>query len=227
MKKIVLASSLSCMSLFGLQVEFNKEFNTFVQPNELQSTLNITSQHIKEKEALNSLNKYNNIIKKFSAIEKKESSISVYPQFEYIDNQSTFKHYNARLYHTLIFKNSNDVKEFFEKVYEVKENSSDKAQISIAALQWSVNPKIVAQEQEKLQLKAIQWSLNYVKTLSDNIDKKCEVSHLNFTNSFQNRPIMLRSDMAANQKSESLNMPILDKTQQEIKLNTHIQVSCQ
>jgi uncharacterized protein YggE len=223
MKKIVL-TSCACVAALGLELQFNKEFSTLIQPNELKTMITIKSNKATEKEAISSLNQYNKVLKNSDNVTKKEGAISVYPQFEYKEEKSVFKHYSAQLRYELLFENSSEVKEVFDELYKIEKNND--TSISMGSLHWNINEATIKEKTDELQLEAIKWSMQYAKELSKEIGMVCEAKKMSI-NSNQSRPMLMRSNATMSKSSERLEMPILEKSEQEVSVVANIQMDCQ
>jgi len=220
--KLPLLLSLPLL-VFGFELNFTKEFSKSLLPNELTSTIKVVVEDKEEKEVISSLNMYNKFLTKYDKVKKSNLSISITPKYSYKEGQSIFEGYNGVLNYTVSSNKSSHIKEFLEKFYELKEDTSHS--LLMPTMQWKIDDKSYEKELEDLRLDAIIWTNNYAKELSAKINHLCSVKQINISPNFA-RPSHYSSDMVMLKSSKNINMPILEKVDETITISPSIVLEC-
>lgn len=209
--------------VYGFEVQFSKTFSHEMLPDELSTSINISSEKKNEKDVLSSLDVYNKFIQKSNKIEKSSNSITLFPQYKYKEGEAIFIGYKGSVNYKITALKSKNMKEFLEEFYEIKHDSD--LTISLSALKWNFSKESMEKSEELLRLEAIKWSQNYAKKLSKDLRTQCSTKQI-MINQNSVRPRVYANEMSMSKTSSNFSMPLPELLNEEQTLNANIILEC-
>lgn len=207
--------------VYGFEVQFSKTFTDEMLPDELSTSINISSVKKNEKDVLSSLDVYNKFIQKSNKIDKSSNSITLFPQYKYKEGEAIFLGYKGSINYKISTPKSKNMKEFLEAFYKLKHDND--LTLSLSALKWNFSKERMEKGEELLRLEAIKWSRDYAKTLSKDLRTQCTTKQINI-NQNSSRPRVYEMSMAKG--NNDFSMPIPEHLNEEQTLNAHIILEC-
>lgn len=210
--------------MFGYDVQFSKTFSTSLLPNELSTSLNITSTMKSEKEVLSSLDVYTKFIKRVDYIAKESNRISLYPQYKYKDGKSTLIAYRGQVNYKIHTSENDAMKKFLEEFYEIKKMKE--VSLSFSSLKWGFSKEMMNEIRDTLRLEAIKWSKNYAQTLSKELHSTCQLKNIGLNNA-NVQPRLYANDIAMAKSTKEFSMPMPEQLEDDFSIRANITMECQ
>lgn len=224
--KTVLLSSLLCVSMFGLTINFTKTFENQIKPDTLQAQVNITVKAQSEKDVAGKLGFFSSFIDDIKDVEKKGGNYNVYPEYQYENNKRYLNGYAGNMNYQIRSKYSDKLNSFLSSLYNQKSDNS--VNISTSSVSWIMSDIQKTGKVDALRLDAIIWSDSYAKSLSKSLSKECTVNKIVFdqVNHYYPTPRMMRDKAMTVAETTITASPVPTQDLQKISVNPAIELIC-
>lgn len=209
--------------IFAYEIDFSKKFTKQLMPNILSANIMISIDDDKERYVIDRLEVFNKEIKKYKKVEKKLGSFNVRPIYQHSNNNPLIKGYKGTLRYTISSTDAMFIGEFVSMVTKLKRNRD--TSISLSNLSWKVKDDSFNVTLDLLRLEAINWAENYVKTLSSDLNRECEVKSINFGVNNRPYPSYTRA-VSLNSSAVREKMVVPEISEEKIALSTNFKLEC-
>lgn len=210
--------------IFAYDVNFNKNFTRELIPNILSANIAVTIEDEKERLIIDRLAIFDKEIKKYKKVEKKLGSFNVRPVYQHTSTSPKIRGYRGELRYEVSTNDALYMGELVSIITKLKENRD--TSVSLEGLSWKVKKETYTVAMDLLRLEAINWGENYVKTLSQDLNKVCEIKSINFA-SYADKPIFYAKTQVVSRISlHKDEMVVPEVAEEEISLNTSFKLDC-
>lgn len=162
--------------LFSFELKFEKKFKHELPHDTLTTNIRITIDDDRENRVEQRLNVFNEKIKRFDKVEKKFIGFSVRPKYRHAMNTPKVNGYIGELRYKVYSYKAKHMDEFISELTKLKRNRD--TEVSLTNLAWSVPEDTYNVTFDLLRLQAINWGINYIKNVSNDIEKECNLKSI-------------------------------------------------
>jgi len=225
MNKILLTILMALVpsALFSYEVSFDKKFTKIVTPDLLTTFVTVKVEDDDETFINNKIEIFNEYIKSNKTITKKDGTYTLSPKYRYYKDKQEFTGYVGNLRYQIKTDDAKRINKFFDQLIVLKQKAdSRKVKLNISNVNWIVSPALYNENIDKLRLEAIVWINSYATTLSQSLNRTCEVKNINISNLSNN--FLRASSMSAYSDKASHVAPIRSK--KDITINPRFVLEC-
>jgi len=209
-------------ALFSYEVSFNKKFSKAVTPDLLTTFVTVNVEDDDEVFINNKIEIFNEYIKSNKTITKKNGTYTLSPKYRYYKDKQEFTGYVGNLRYQIKTDDAKRINKFFDQLIVLKQKAdSRKVKLNISNVTWIVSPALYNEILDSLRLEAIRWINGYTTSLSQTINKSCEVKKININNI--NNNILRANAMAFSDKASHVAPERSDK---EISISPNFVMEC-
>ncbi len=223
-KVFVLSLILSLNYANAYELKFDKHFETFLNPNTLNTHISVQSEANKESDVSLSLQKFNAFFKKIKKLKLSKGRLNISPRYEYSKEKTVCKGYEGTLSYSIKAKNAKDMSEFISGFYAYKNKVAPKVKTQISNVTWQIGKKTYERKVDQLRIKALLWAKSYMKDLQKSLGAKCSLKLANFDPSPRYTP---NYRMMSYEKKFSSNTQIVPmQNEQSISIHPNFVMEC-
>ena len=209
--------------LFSFDLKFEKKFKHELPHDTLTTNIRITIDDDKEYRVEQRLNIFNEKIKRFDKVEKQFISFSVRPKYRHAMNTPKVNGYIGELRYKVYSYKAKHMDEFISELTKLKRNRD--TEISLTNLAWSVPEDTYNVTFDLLRLQAINWGINYIKNVSNDIEKECNLKSIEIDKENQLMSANTGKVYTTNNIKEKV-IPIPDTKQENIVIFANYVMEC-
>ncbi|QKE27369.1 SIMPL domain-containing protein [Arcobacter acticola] len=226
MKKLLPLLLLPILS-FSYEINFNKSFSKVVNPDLLNTYININVEKKDESKVNIEIEKFNDFMKNNKSITLKNGSFTLSPKYKYYENKQEFVGYVGSLRYTAESTDAKKLNSFMDELISIKDSTkSEDVKLNISNVSWKISDELQNKSYDELRLESITWLESYSKTLSTKLSKSCEIKTIN-VNESQNENIMYaRAEMAYSSKAKVAADVAPINSEQNININPNFTLEC-
>ncbi|MDY0051542.1 MAG: SIMPL domain-containing protein [Aliarcobacter sp.] len=227
MKKLLPLLFLPLLS-FSYELNFNKTFSKVVNPDLLNTYINISVEKKDETNVNIEIEKFNDFMKNNKSITLKNGSFTLSPKYKYTDNNQQFVGYVGNLRYMAESKDAKKLNIFMDELISIKDKvKSEDVKLNISNVSWKISDDLQNKSYDELRLESITWLESYSKVLSKKLLKFCEIKTI-VVNESQNGNIMYaRSEMAYSTKAKIAADVAPVNSEQNITINPNFILECE
>ncbi|RXJ81474.1 SIMPL domain-containing protein [Arcobacter sp. F2176] len=210
--------------LYAFEVDFSKEFTKDLIPNVLSADISIIIEDEKEKNVIERLEVFNKEIKAYNKVEKQLGTFNVRPLYQKASNTPKIYGYSGELSYKIETDDAFSMGEFISMITNMKENRD--TSVTLNNLSWRVKDDSYNVILDLVRLEAINWVENYVKVLSNDLHKDCEIKTISLENNIMHT---YRAQMTSMKLSSSLkkeDVPVPEVSHQKLSILTNYKLEC-
>ena len=226
MKKLLPLLFLPLLS-FSYELNFNKTFSKVVNPDLLNTYINISVEKKDETNVNIEIEKFNDFMKDNKSITLKNGSFTLSPKYKYTDNKQQFVGYVGNLRYTAESEDAKKLNIFMDELISIKDKAkSEDVKLNISNVAWKISDNLQNKSYDELRLESITWLESYSKVLTKKLLKFCEIKTI-IVNEAQNGNIMYaRAEMAYSAKSKIAADVAPVNSEQNITINPNFILEC-
>lgn len=226
MKKLLPILLLPILS-FSYEINFNKNFSKVVNPDLLNTYINISVEKNDESKVNTEIEKFNTFIKSNKSITLKNGSFTLSPKYKYYDNKQEFVGYVGSLRYTAESADAKKLNNFMDELILIKDKTkSEDVKLNISNVSWKISDELQNKSYDELRLESITWLESYAKTLSVKLSKSCEIKTINVNESQNGNIMYARAEMAYSTKAKMAADVAPINSEQNIMINPNFTLEC-
>ena len=208
---------------FSFEIEFNKKFSHDLPHDTLSAFIKVTISDDNEIIVSNRLEVFNQKIKSYDKVEKRLGYYTIRPKYKHSKNTPRISSYFGELRYKVDARKARYMDEFISEITLLKKNRD--TTVSVDNLSWSVREDTFNVSLDLLRLEAINWGEQYVKNLSNDINKDCKlksiiINRIDQYSEVENKDIYSTTDISYKK------IPVLEANQEKIKINPNYIMEC-
>ena len=226
MKKLLPLLLLPILS-FSYEINFNKSFSKVVNPDLLNTYININVEKKDESKVNIEIEKFNDFMKNNKSITLKNGSFTLSPKYKYYDNKQEFVGYVGNLRYTAESTDAKKLNSFMDELISIKDSTkSEDVKLNISNVTWKISDELQNKSYDELRLESITWLESYSKTLSTKLSKSCEIKTINVNESQNGNIMYARAEMAYSSKAKVAADVAPINSEQNININPNFTLEC-
>ncbi|WP_368028821.1 SIMPL domain-containing protein [Arcobacter sp. s6] len=225
-KKIFSLLILPILS-FSYEINFNKSFSKVVNPDLLNTYINISVEKLDESKVNIEIEKFNDFMKNNKSITLKNGSFTLSPKYKYYDNKQEFTGYVGSLRYTAESTDAKKLNSFMDELISIKDSTkSEDVKLNISNVSWKISDELQNKSYDELRLESITWLESYSKTLSAKLSKSCEIKTINVNESQNGNIMYARAEIAYSTKAKIAADVAPINSEQNININPNFTLEC-
>ena len=220
MKKILILSLITLVSLQAYEIKMNKLFKQDVMPDTLGVNISLQTHQTTSKDVLDKLSSYSDFINSFKELTIKGGDFNTYPDYRYHDSKREKVGYRGNINYQITSKDSSKIKNFISMLSA--KNIDKDVDISISSSRWQVPEEKRENSLEELKFKALSWAKTYSEKLSTKLGQTCSLKSVDFNHSYYNRPPIVYAKAV----SSDAKVPTPNKTATKLSINPNFVFEC-
>ena len=226
MKKLLPLLLLPILS-FSYEINFNKSFSKVVNPDLLNTYININVEKKDESKVNIEIEKFNDFMKNNTSITLKNGSFTLSPKYKYYENKQEFVGYVGSLRYTAESTDAKKLNSFMDELISIKDSTkSEDVKLNISNVSWKISDELQNKSYDELRLESITWLESYSKTLSTKLSKSCEIKTINVNESQNGNIMYARAEMAYSSKAKVAADVAPINSEQNININPNFTLEC-
>ena len=226
MKKLLPLLLLPILS-FSYEINFNKSFSKVVNPDLLNTYININVEKKDESKVNIEIEKFNDFMKNNKSITLKNGSFTLSPKYKYYDNKQEFVGYVGNLRYTAESTDAKKLNSFMDELISIKDSTkSEDVKLNISNVSWKISDELQNKSYDELRLESITWLESYSKTLSTKLSKSCEIKTINVNESQNGNIMYARAEMSYSSKAKIAADVAPINSEQNININPNFTLEC-
>ena len=226
MKKLLPLLLLPILS-FSYEINFNKSFSKVVNPDLLNTYININVEKKDESKVNIEIEKFNDFMKNNKSITLKNGSFTLSPKYKYYENKQEFVGYVGSLRYTAESTDAKKLNSFMDELISIKDSTkSEDVKLNISNVSWKISDELQNKSYDELRLESITWLESYSKTLSTKLSKSCEIKTINVNESQNGNIMYARAEMAYSSKAKIAADVAPVNSEQNININPNFTLEC-
>ena len=226
MKKLLPLLLLPILS-FSYEINFNKSFSKVVNPDLLNTYININVEKKDESKVNIEIEKFNDFMKNNKSITLKNGSFTLSPKYKYYENKQEFVGYVGSLRYTAESTDAKKLNSFMDELISIKDSTkSEDVKLNISNVSWKISDELQNKSYDELRLESITWLESYSKTLSTKLSKSCEIKTINVNESQNGNITYARAEMAYSSKAKVAADVAPINSEQNININPNFTLEC-
>lgn len=226
MKKLLPLLLLPILS-FSYEINFNKSFSKVVNPDLLNTYININVEKKDESKVNIEIEKFNDFMKNNKSITLKNGSFTLSPKYKYYENKQEFVGYVGSLRYTAESTDAKKLNSFMDELISIKDSTkSEDVKLNISNVSWKISDELQNKSYDELRLESITWLESYSKTLSTKLSKSCEIKTINVNESQNGNIMYARAEMAYSSKAKVAADVAPINSEQNININPNLTLEC-
>jgi uncharacterized protein YggE len=226
MKKLLPLLLLPILS-FSYEINFNKSFSKVVNPDLLNTYININVEKKDESKVNIEIEKFNDFMKNNKSITLKNGSFTLSPKYKYYENKQEFVGYVGSLRYTAESTDAKKLNSFMDELISIKDSTkSEDVKLNISNVSWKISDELQNKSYDELRLESITWLESYSKTLSTKLSKSCEIKTINVNESQNGNIMYARAEMAYSSKAKVAADVAPINSEQNININPNFTLEC-
>ena len=226
MKKLLSLLLLPILS-FSYEINFNKSFSKVVNPDLLNTYININVEKKDESKVNIEIEKFNDFMKNNKSITLKNGSFTLSPKYKYYENKQEFVGYVGSLRYTAESTDAKKLNSFMDELISIKDSTkSEDVKLNISNVSWKISDELQNKSYDELRLESITWLESYSKTLSTKLSKSCEIKTINVNESQNGNIMYARAEMAYSSKAKVAADVAPINSEQNININPNFTLEC-
>ncbi len=226
MKKLLPLLLLPILS-FSYEINFNKSFSKVVNPDLLNTYININVEKKDESKVNIEIEKFNDFMKNNKSITLKNGSFTLSPKYKYYDNKQEFVGYVGNLRYTAESTDAKKLNSFMDELISIKDSTkSEDVKLNISNVSWKISDELQNKSYDELRLESITWLESYSKTLSTKLSKSCEIKTINVNESQNGNIMYARAEMSYSSKAKIAADVAPVNSEQNININPNFTLEC-
>jgi uncharacterized protein YggE len=226
MKKLFPLLLLPILS-FSYEINFNKSFSKVVNPDLLNTYINISVEKKDESKVNVEIEKFNNFMKNNKSITLKNGSFTLSPKYKYYENKQEFIGYVGSLRYTAESTEAKKLNGFMDELISIKDSTkSEDVKLNISNVSWKISDELQNKSYDELRLESITWLESYAKNLSAKLSKYCEIKTINVNESQNGNIMYARAEMAYSSKAKVAADVAPINSEQNININPSFTLEC-
>ena len=226
MKRILPLLLLPILS-FSYEINFNKSFSKVVNPDLLNTYININVEKKDESKVNIEIEKFNDFMKNNKSITLKNGSFTLSPKYKYYENKQEFVGYVGSLRYTAESTDAKKLNSFMDELISIKDSTkSEDVKLNISNVSWKISDELQNKSYDELRLESITWLESYSKTLSTKLSKSCEIKTINVNESQNGNIMYARAEMAYSSKAKVAADVAPINSEQNININPNFTLEC-
>ena len=226
MKKLLPLLLLPILS-FSYEINFNKSFSKVVNPDLLNTYININVEKKDESKVNIEIEKFNDFMKNNKSITLKNGSFTLSPKYKYYENKQEFVGYVGSLRYTAESTDAKKLNSFMDELISIKDSTkSEDVKLNISNVSWKISDELQNKSYDELRLESITWLESYSKTLSTKLSKSCEIKTINVNESQNGNIMYARAEMAYSSKAKTAADVAPVNSEQNININPNFTLEC-
>ena len=226
MKRLLPLLLLPILS-FSYEINFNKSFSKVVNPDLLNTYININVEKKDESKVNIEIEKFNDFMKNNKSITLKNGSFTLSPKYKYYDNKQEFVGYVGNLRYTAESTDAKKLNSFMDELISIKDSTkSEDVKLNISNVSWKISDELQNKSYDELRLESITWLESYSKTLSTKLSKSCEIKTINVNESQNGNIMYARAEMAYSSKAKTASDVAPVNSEQNININPNFTLEC-
>ena len=226
MKKLLPLLLLPILS-FSYEINFNKSFSKVVNPDLLNTYININVEKKDESKENIEIEKFNDFMKNNKSITLKNGSFTLSPKYKYYENKQEFVGYVGSLRYTAESTDAKKLNSFMDELISIKDSTkSEDVKLNISNVSWKISDELQNKSYDELRLESITWLESYSKTLSTKLSKSCEIKTINVNESQNGNIMYARAEMAYSSKAKVAADVAPINSEQNININPNFTLEC-
>ena len=226
MKKLLPLLLLPILS-FSYEINFNKSFSKVVNPDLLNTYININVEKKDESKVNIEIEKFNTFLKNNKSITLKNGSFTLSPKYKYYENKQEFVGYVGSLRYTAESTDAKKLNSFMDELISIKDSTkSEDVKLNISNVSWKISDELQNKSYDELRLESITWLESYSKTLSTKLSKSCEIKTINVNESQNGNIMYARAEMAYSSKAKVAADVAPINSEQNININPNFTLEC-
>ena len=226
MKRLLPLLLLPILS-FSYEINFNKSFSKVVNPDLLNTYININVEKKDESKVNIEIEKFNDFMKNNKSITLKNGSFTLSPKYKYYDNKQEFVGYVGNLRYTAESTDAKKLNSFMDELISIKDSTkSEDVKLNISNVSWKISDELQNKSYDELRLESITWLESYSKTLSTKLSKSCEIKTINVNESQNGNIMYARAEMSYSSKAKIAADVAPVNSEQNININPNFTLEC-
>ena len=226
MKRLLPLLLLPILS-FSYEINFNKSFSKVVNPDLLNTYININVEKKDESKVNIEIEKFNDFMKNNKSITLKNGSFTLSPKYKYYDNKQEFVGYVGNLRYTAESTDAKKLNSFMDELISIKDSTkSEDVKLNISNVSWKISDELQNKSYDELRLESITWLESYSKILSTKLSKSCEIKTINVNESQNGNIMYARAEMAYSSKAKVAADVAPINSEQNININPNFTLEC-
>ena len=226
MKKLLPLLLLPILS-FSYEINFNKSFSKVVNPDLLNTYININVEKKDESKVNIEIEKFNDFMKNNKSITLKNGSFTLSPKYKYYENKQEFVGYVGSLRYTAESTDAKKLNSFMDELISIKDSTkSEDVKLNISNVSWKISDELQNKSYDELRLESITWLESYSKTLSTKLSKSREIKTINVNESQNGNIMYARAEMAYSSKAKVAADVAPINSEQNININPNFTLEC-
>lgn len=226
MKKLLPLLLLPILS-FSYEINFNKSFSKVVNPDLLNTYININVEKKDESKVNIEIEKFNDFMKNNKSITLKNGSFTLSPKYKYYENKQEFVGYVGSLRYTAESTDAKKLNSFMDELISIKDSTkSEDVKLNISNVSWKISDELQNKSYDELRLESITWLESYSKTLSTKLSKSCEIKTINVNESQNGNIMYARAEMSYSSKAKIAADVAPINSEQNININPNFTLEC-
>ena len=226
MKRLLPLLLLPILS-FSYEINFNKSFSKVVNPDLLNTYININVEKKDESKVNIEIEKFNDFMKNNKSITLKNGSFTLSPKYKYYENKQEFVGYVGSLRYTAESTDAKKLNSFMDELISIKDSTkSEDVKLNISNVSWKISDELQNKSYDELRLESITWLESYSKTLSTKLSKSCEIKTINVNESQNGNIMYARAEMAYSSKAKVAADVAPINSEQNININPNFTLEC-
>ena len=226
MKKLLPLLLLPILS-FSYEINFNKSFSKVVNPDLLNTYININVEKKDESKVNIEIEKFNDFMKNNKSITLKNGSFTLSPKYKYYENKQEFVGYVGSLRYTAESTDAKKLNSFMDELISIKDSTkSEDVKLNISNVTWKISDELQNKSYDELRLESITWLESYSKILSTKLSKSCEIKTINVNESQNGNIMYARAEMAYTSKAKVAADVAPINSEQNININPNFTLEC-
>lgn len=226
MKKLLPLLLLPILS-FSYEINFNKSFSKVVNPDLLNTYININVEKKDESKVNIEIEKFNDFMKNNKSITLKNGSFTLSPKYKYYENKQEFVGYVGSLRYTAESTDAKKLNSFMDELISIKDSTkSEDVKLNISNVSWKISDELQNKSYDELRLESITWLESYSKILSTKLSKSCEIKTINVNESQNGNIMYARAEMAYSSKAKVAADVAPINSEQNININPNFTLEC-
>ena len=226
MKKLLPLLLLPILS-FSYEINFNKSFSKVVNPDLLNTYININVEKKDESKVNIEIEKFNDFMKNNKSITLKNGSFTLSPKYKYYENKQEFVGYVGSLRYTAESTDAKKLNSFMDELISIKDSTkSEDVKLNISNVTWKISDELQNKSYDELRLESITWLESYSKILSTKLSKSCEIKTINVNESQNGNIMYARAEMSYSSKAKIAADVAPVNSEQNININPNFTLEC-
>ena len=226
MKRLLPLLLLPILS-FSYEINFNKSFSKVVNPDLLNTYININVEKKDESKVNIEIEKFNDFMKNNKSITLKNGSFTLSPKYKYYENKQEFVGYVGSLRYTAESTDAKKLNSFMDELISIKDSTkSEDVKLNISNVSWKISDELQNKSYDELRLESITWLESYSKTLSTKLSKSCEIKTINVNESQNGNIMYARAEMSYSSKAKIAADVAPINSEQNININPNFTLEC-